>query len=65
MDLELAKWIIGGMAAGYVGLAWYIVKLHSTINQMLQDRLKSAEEKLALLETIKNNHGNSSGGSSP
>lgn len=62
MDLDLAKWIIGGMAAGYVAMAVYITTLHAKINQMLQDRLKSAEEKLALLEMLKNNHGGSSSG---
>lgn len=66
MDLDLAKWIIGGMAGGYVGLALYIARLHANINQMLKDRLKSAEEKLELLEQLKNNNGgNSSGGRSP
>jgi hypothetical protein len=62
VDTELVKWIIGGMAAGYVALAVYIAKLHANINQMLQDRLKSAEEKLALLDMLKNNHGGSSSG---
>lgn len=57
MDPELAKWIIGGMAVGYLGLGAYIAKLHSKIHQMLQDRLKSAEDKLALIELLKRNGG--------
>lgn len=62
VDSALATWIIGGMALGYVGLAGYIVKLHATIHQMLRERLKSAEDKLALLELLKQHGGHPPGG---
>ncbi len=52
MDAETAKWIIGGMAAGYVALAVYIVKLHADIRGLLKERLQSAEDRLRLLDMM-------------
>jgi uncharacterized membrane protein len=55
--LGLMKWIIGGMAAGYVVLAGYIVKLWRERDEERKERLKRAEEKLALLELLKQERG--------
>jgi hypothetical protein len=65
VDATLATWIIGGMAAGYAGMAAYIVKLHTQINQMLRERLKSAEDKLALIDRVNEDGGNAAGGKKP
>jgi len=63
MDVELAKWIIGGEAVAIAALAGYIVKLHADIRGLLKERLQSAEEKLKLLEMLGGgNSGNATGG---
>lgn len=53
MDADTAKWIIGGMAVGYVALAGYIVKLWRERDEERKERLMRAEEKLKLLETMR------------
>jgi hypothetical protein len=62
LDTTLATWIIGGMAFGYVGMAGYVVKLHSDITKMNLERLKSAEDKLALIQLLNENGGNTNSG---
>ena len=54
MDAEMAKWIIGGMAIAIVAMASYIVKLWRDRDEERKERLRRAEEKLALLELLKN-----------
>ena len=54
MDADMAKWIIGGMAIAIVAMASYIVKLWRDRDEERKERLRRAEEKLALLELLKN-----------
>jgi len=52
IDVGTFKWIVGGMAVAIVGLAGYIVSLHRKINAMYQERIKSLEEKMALINLL-------------
>ena len=49
MDLDMAKWIIGGMAFGYVLLGGYIAKLHLEIKALWGARVTALEAQLAAL----------------
>ena len=46
MDADIFKWIIGGMAFGYVAIATYIVKLHLEIKELNAARIKWLKDQL-------------------
>ena len=49
MDLDMAKWIIGGMAFGYVLLGGYVAKQHLEIKALWEARVKGLEAQVAAL----------------
>lgn len=49
MDLDMAKWIIGGMATGMVAMAGYIVKQHLAERAILKAWLHDVQAVNAML----------------
>lgn len=49
MDAETAKWIIGGMAVGYVLLGGYIAKQHLEIKDLWKARVDGLQAQIDTL----------------